>query len=785
MKNLLSLLLFGPFAGFYSFAQAPDIIWQKCFGGMFGESAKEIKQTPDSGFIIFGGSSGIDGDVTEASEFGDYWVIKIDSNLNIEWQKSVGGSSFEFGESGIISIDSGYLMLGQTSSSDGDVSDPMGSQDFWLVKFSQTGEFLWDRSYGGSGDESGKCIITTQEGGYIMAGSTDFSYDGDVSGNHGGDDFWIVKLNADAIIEWQKCYGGSNNDYANSIAQTPEGGYIIAGRSESSDGDVSDNYGSVDFWIVKIDSLGNIEWEKNYGGTGYEIATSVKPTQDGGYIVTGETDSNNGDVSGFHGGPSDWWVLKLDSVGAIEWQLPLGGSNGEESEVVINIVDSGYLVAGYAISDNMDLTGNYGASDFWVVKLNLTGVLEWQKNFGSSEVEHAYDMISTTNGDLVVAGYTTGNDFDVSGYHGPIGYGGDVWIVKLGYCNTVFYADADGDGFGDIDIDSIACNIPAGFVADSSDCDDTNNLIFPTATDICNTIDDNCNGLTDEDATAFHWFMDADDDGYGDVLIDSVSCFTLSDFVLDSTDCDDTNILINAAATEICNAIDDNCNIDIDEGLIFYTFFVDADGDGFGNADVYLISCFEEVSGYVLDSTDCNDGNNNMYPGAEELCNYLDDDCDGIVDDNLIYIHSFEDADSDNYGNIAADSLSCELPEGFVINNTDCDDTNPDIYPGAEEILNGADDDCNGSIDEGLQTNNILLSQLNIYPNPASEMLYIEYSGNEHYTIEIVNVTGSIIYSDTKLLDTQTINISKFASGAYIIKIQTASGEVSVVFVKN
>ncbi len=784
MKNLFLLILLVPNARFSAFGQAPDIIWQKCFGGIFAEGAYEIKQTSDNGFIIFGGSSGIDGDVTEDNGYTDYWVLKLDSNRNVEWQRSVGGSSFEIGASGVITTSGEYLMLGQSTSEDGDISAPKGASDFWLVKFSNTGELLWDRSYGGSGDEYGYCIINTQDGGFMMSGSTGSSYDGDVTGNHGNHDYWVVKLDENANIEWQKCYGGSDYDYANSIAQTLDGGYIIAGRSESSDGDVSDNYGFWDFWVVKIDPLGNIEWERNYGGTGYELACSVKPTMDGGFIVAGQTDSYNGDVSGFHGGPTDWWVLKLDSVGNINWQLPLGGTSAEEANVVIQVVDSGYIVAGFSISDNLDLTENFGESDFWVVKLDLTGVLEWQKNLGSSEGEKAFDIISVNDNDLVVAGYTTGNDFDVSGYHGPIGYGGDVWIVKLGYCNTVFYADADGDGFGDIDLDSIACNMPIGFVNDSTDCDDTNNLIFPTATDICNAIDDNCNGLTDEDVTAFHWFMDTDNDGFGDVLNDSVSCFTLGGFVLDSTDCNDANILIHPTAIEICNALDDNCNTDIDEGLVFYTFFIDADGDGFGDSDIYISSCFEEVLGYVLDSTDCNDANNNIYTGAEEICNYLDDDCDGIADDNLTYILSFEDADSDAYGNIAVDSLSCELPEGFVENNSDCDDANPDIYPGAPEILNGADDDCNGLTDEGLEMNNVLLSQLNVYPNPASETLNIEFSGSEKLVIEILNITGSIIFSTQNIQVFYTVNISKFAPGAYVLKLRSVDNEAAIVFVK-
>ena len=166
----------------------------------------------------------------------------------------------------------------------------------------------------------------------------------------------------------------------------------------------------------------------------------------------------------------------------------------------------------------------------------------------------------------------------------------DYWVVKLTEpCTTIsFYVDSDGDGFGDVSIDSIACDLPIGYVLDSTDCDDSNELIFPTATDICNSIDDNCNGLIDEDAIFVQYFLDSDADGYGDLSIDSMSCTIVSGYVENDLDCNDLNAEIKPDAIEMCNAIDDNCNFDIDEGLTVYTFYIDADGDGFGNS---VISC--------------------------------------------------------------------------------------------------------------------------------------------------------------------------------------------------
>ncbi|MFI5172366.1 MAG: MopE-related protein [Chitinophagales bacterium] len=778
--NCLATVFFLLFAACSLFSQAPNIIWEHSYGGTKGDIAYKIKETPDKGFIIFGYSPSSDGDITENKGVSDYWVVKVDSNQNIEWQKTLGGSSYDYGRSGLIDYDGGVCIFGYSLSGDGDISAPLGANDFWLVKLNAEGDLIWERSYGGIGDEFGRSIILTEYGGYILAGASGFSDDHDVSGNHGSVDFWVVKLDASANIEWQKCYGGSEYDFAYSIEQTPDEGFIVAGKTESSDGDVSGYHGNVDYWVIKIDSIGNIEWEKAYGGTGYDVAYSVKNTIDGGFIIAGESDSNNGDVTGFHGGPTDFWVVKTDNSGNIEWQKTFGGTGGEEANVVIEVIDSGYLVAGYTGSNNMDVSGNHGGSDAWLVKISDIGELIWQKCLGGSLSEYAHDLIFTADNNIVLAGASSSSDGDVTENHGIA----DYWIVKLGFCTTHYYADADGDGFGDLLNDSVACNLPVGYVTDSTDCNDANNLIFPTAEDICNTVDDNCNGFIDEDAIFTAWYLDNDGDNFGDMFIDSISCFDLTGYVIDNTDCDDLNTEINPAAIEICNDIDDNCNFDIDEGLTITTFYIDADGDAFGNADIFINSCLEIIAGYVLDSTDCNDANNLIYPGAIEICDYLDNDCDGIVDDNLTLIHSFEDADEDNFGNINVDSLSCAIPDGFVEDDSDCDDTNPLIYPGADEILNGVDDNCNLLIDEGLGTDNILLSQITLYPNPTENILHLDYSGVELLMIEILNSDGQRMQTIGISSGENQIDIKNLAAGMYFLTLKTADNFSAIKFVK-
>ena len=177
-----------------------------------------------------------------------------------------------------------------------------------------------------------------------------------------------------------KTLGGSNVDDAQSIRQTTDGGYIIAGSSNSGDGDISGNHGNYDYWIVKLDSNGNMQWQKSLGGSSMDMAQSIQQTSEGGYIVAGSSSSNDGDVSGNHGG-GDYWIVKLDINGNIQWQKSLGGSSSEQVNSVQQTFDGGYIIAGTTVSTDGDITVSYGNNDFWVVKLDSGGNMQWQKRW--------------------------------------------------------------------------------------------------------------------------------------------------------------------------------------------------------------------------------------------------------------------------------------------------------------------------------------------------------------------------------------------------------------------
>ncbi|MBL7924227.1 MAG: HYR domain-containing protein, partial [Bacteroidia bacterium] len=361
---------------------------------------------------------------------------------------------------------------------------------------------------------------------------------------------------------------------------------------------------------------------------------------------------------------------------------------------------------------------------------------------------------------------------------------------------VTYYADADGDGFGNNAVSQSTCNgAPAGYILNNSDCDDTQLLyadgdldgfgagapvacgvvtsndcndndaaVNPAAAEVCNGVDDDCDGTADDGLTFITYYADADGDGFGNNAVYQSTCNGApAGYILDNTDCDDTQLLyadgdldgfgagapvacgvttsndcnnndaaVNPAATEVCNGVDDDCDGAIDDGLTFLDYYVDGDGDGFG-AGVATSSC-NPIAGSVTVNGDCDDLNAAVNPAATEVCNGVDDDCDGTADDGLTFITYYADADFDGFGNNAASQSTCNgAPAGYILDNTDCDDTqllyadgdldgfgagapvacgvvtsndcndnDAAVNPAAAEVCNGVDDDCDGTADDGL-----------------------------------------------------------------------------------
>ncbi|MDP4220668.1 MAG: T9SS type A sorting domain-containing protein [Bacteroidota bacterium] len=423
-------------------AAQPAIQWQRCLGGSSDDLGYSIVQTSDGGYAVAGYTSSNDGDAAGNHNkfFLDGFVARLDKDGTPIWKECLGGGNADYFYSIIQSNDGGFVVAGSTQSNDGDVSGLHGAvgldQDAWIVKLDANGKIEWQRCFGGSIGDQAFSIVQTSDGGYVFAGSTS-SNDGDASATKGNGDIWVVKLNSGGAIEWQKCYGGSNNEVTFSIIQTQDGGYFMAGVSSSNDGDVTGSHNlnqfSSDIWVLKLDQSGSLLWEHSYGGTGADEAWQSIQTSDGGYAIAGFTRSSDGDVTGFHGGNIwDVWILRLDAKGDLVWQKCLGGSGSEEGMSLVETADGGIVYAGCCASLNGDPAGfpQHGKDDVWLVKLSPSGVIEWQEMIGGSLVDFATQLIHTSDGGYAFVGWTQSDDGDASGNH-KTGFN-DIWVVKLG-----------------------------------------------------------------------------------------------------------------------------------------------------------------------------------------------------------------------------------------------------------------------------------------------------------------------------------------------------------------
>lgn len=362
----------------------------------------------------------------------------------IQWQKTIGGNGLDVVYALEPTLDGGYILGGYSNSeSSGEKTEnSRGGVDAWLVKIDTNGTILWDKTIGGSGDDFLTSIKTTSDGGFIVGIGSNSPISGDKTENsRGGFDYWLLKLNASGSIEWQKTYGGAQDDFDTYIVPTP-GGYFVSGYSDSNiSGDKTvASKGQRDYWVLQLNTSGTIVWQKSIGGAGLDRLTINHPTQDGGFIMAGHSDSNqSGDKSENSRGLFDNWIVKIDAAGNIQWDKTYGGSDHDISRDVIQLENGNYLVGGYSHSGiSGDKTeASRGGIDYWIYKLNPQGEMIWQKSYGGSQTDYLRTLREKSDGTILVTGYSNSNSSGDKTADSNGGY--DMWFLLL---------QANGDLFG-------------------------------------------------------------------------------------------------------------------------------------------------------------------------------------------------------------------------------------------------------------------------------------------------------------------------------------------------
>lgn len=409
MKNLRFFLIIQILLMYMGIqAQSPSIEWQKCFGGSSAEYGIKIIQTSDNGYIAVGETQSNDFDAeNNHSHYGDAFIVKLSMNFNTEWIKCIGGSNDDYTNTVIQTSDNGYILSGSTDSNDGDVSGHhnsspyLFSSDGWIVKVDSLGEIEWQKCYGGTNEDIFNKIIQTNDGGYICSGYSN-SNDGDVINPEMINKGWLLKIDSLGSVEWSKCYGDTLESKFYDIIQTNDGGYLLTGKKYYNDFNVPNI-------IIKINNNGDIYWQLEYGSS-FEKIYSIKQLSDGSYIGVGQTVDS---ISTFFIG----LVLKISNSGVLDWVQQ--GTNYWGCYTSVEVVtDSSFVIGGYG-NNNAN-----SSTDFLLLKMSNEGNIIWEQYYGGINTEKLYSFQQTSDQGYILTGITSS---DWTGYHG--GY--DLWIVKL------------------------------------------------------------------------------------------------------------------------------------------------------------------------------------------------------------------------------------------------------------------------------------------------------------------------------------------------------------------
>ncbi|HYV92086.1 MAG TPA: MopE-related protein [Chitinophagales bacterium] len=624
------------------------------------------------GFSI--GTKGYIGTGFDFDDFtNDFW--EYDPATNAWTQKASFGGAARYAAVGFSIGTKGYIGAGYNFGN--------AYKDFW--EYDPVSNTWTQKADFGGTARSGAVGFSIGSQGYIGTG-WDF--------NNFTNDFWEYDPATD--IWTQKAGFAGTGRIALVGFSIGSKGYIGTGYDGTDKNDFWEYDPSTNAWTQKAD-FGGIARD---GAVGFCIGSR-------GYIGTGGDQYSNMNDFWEYDPASDAWTQKTNF-----------GGTARDGAVGFSIGNIGYIGTGF--DDSYDYT-----NDFWEYTPECNGFTAYvdADNDGFGDISSSIFVSDC----ILPAGYVmdssdcNDNNALVNPFSIEVCDGIDNNCdgnIDEGVLIT-FYADADGDTYGNSSDSTLACSMPGGYVINNTDCDDNNAAVNPAALEICDGIDNNCDGNIDE-GLLLTFYADADGDTFGDASNSTLACSQPGGYVADNSDCDDNNVTVNPAAPEICDGIDNNCDGNIDEGLLLI-FYADADGDTYGDAGNSTLAC-SMPGGYVTDTSDCDDNNALVNPGAPEICNTIDDNCNGQTDEGVQSVF-YADNDNDGYGTPATSVLACSAPIGYVSDNTDCDDNNVLINPGAIEVCNTIDDNCNGETDEGVQSVFYADNDNDGYGTPANSVL--------------------------------------------------------------
>lgn len=411
----------------FHWLRAQTILWQRCLGGSLFDEFRGIESTETGTYLLVGTTRSYDIEGLEKeSADADVWIVKIDAHGKVLWQRSHGTTSNEQAYDIALTPEGDYLIVGSTEA----LSLSHGKEDVYVIRMDPLGEILWERAYGGRGNDYARSVVPLSDGGCLVVGATG-SIDGDIMKNYGGLDFWVIRLDREGNLIWERNYGGMYNDVAHVIVEGDEPGtFLVVGSTDSPDHDITIFRGKTDILVIKIDTLGRKIWSETYGGSSFEEPYSVVRAKDGTFWISGTTFSKDDQIIKAKG-KGDLWLFRINGKGELLESHNFGGSWDEGGNRVRLTPDGkNILLAGTTRSSDGDVgRKNKGLYDGWLVRLDSTGNLIWEYSIGGYQSEMFYDMILMSSGDYLGVGYTASTDGDLlyCGGHG----GNDGWIVAI------------------------------------------------------------------------------------------------------------------------------------------------------------------------------------------------------------------------------------------------------------------------------------------------------------------------------------------------------------------